>query len=282
MPSTSHYLLSLFAIVLICTASASAGIYIDGDTSDWGISVADNNGSDFSSFDPSLTDLISAREDQNDNAGDSGYLGPRQGGQNYDAELLAVVYQNGTLFGLLVTGQRPDNGSARFAPGDFIIETSAGVYGLEFGGGPGGSGGSTPLLDGAQGSTYTMNGNGYTTGHAYAAAQQTAGSIWQNVNWLNGPISPHRPVQFEVTGSSTQVGMADYIYTLNQNTNQHAVIEFGMDPSIFGGETIESITWRPSCDNDELVASPINVVPEPMTAILLGLGAFLLPARRRR
>ncbi len=269
-------------VIGMCTSSVTADIYVDGNVSDWGFTVGDNNTSVLGSYDGSLDIVAAVTEDQDDTAGDGGYLGPQYGGQNYDAELLAVARQNEQLFVVLVTGQRPDNGLERFAPGDFLIETSGGTYGLEVGGGAGGSGGSSALVSGGQGSTYTLNGHGYTTGHGYAAGQQTAGSIWKDVDWIYDPIASYRPVQFEVTCSSEQVGTADYIYTLNGDTAQHAVIEMSMDPTIFGGEMIESITWRPSCGNDELMASSINVVPEPAAVLLPGIGSVLVLPRRRR
>jgi hypothetical protein len=275
----NHYWSAL--VIGILATSSSAAIQVNGDISDWGITVGDNNTSNFNSFDPTLDILASATEDQSDTAGDGGYLGPQHGGQNYDAELLVVAQQDEELFVLLVTGQRPDNGVARFAPGDFLIQTSGGLYGLEVGGGIGGSGITSPLGTGAPGSTYTLDNHGYTTGHDYTTGAQSAGSIWKEVSWINDPVNSTLPVQFQINSSSVQVGTADYLYTLNQYSSQHAVMELSVNPTMFGGEMVESITWRPSCGNDELTASSINVVPEPAAALLLAAGSLILLPRRR-
>ena len=66
----------------VLSAASASAITIDGNLSDWGVTVADGNNSNFSS--PSATiGLVSAfTEDQNDFAGDSGYVGPNYGGQN--------------------------------------------------------------------------------------------------------------------------------------------------------------------------------------------------------
>ena len=55
----------------------SSTITIDSDMSDWGVTVADNNGSDFSSPNPTIGLVASFTEDSNDFAGDGGYVGPQ-------------------------------------------------------------------------------------------------------------------------------------------------------------------------------------------------------------
>ena len=70
---------------LALSAGAAQAFTVDGNLSDWGVSVVDNNGSDFVvSSDPSILGVHV--EDQNDTAGNGGFLGPNSGGQNYDAE----------------------------------------------------------------------------------------------------------------------------------------------------------------------------------------------------
>jgi len=269
----------ILAVGLAClvfgSAPAFASFIVDGDLSDWGVTVADNNNSVFG-FSTAFSVLGTHLEDQNDNAGDGGALGPNQGGQNYDAEMMAVAVHAGHMYVAVVTGQRPDNGFTRYAPGDIRIETDAGSYGLEVGGGPGGGDG-TLLSTGAFGSTYTLKGNGYTLAHAYANERQTVGSIWGEVTWLMDPINPKEPTQFEITNASEFLGEAEYIYTRDSDTAQHAVIEFAFDLSLFAGQTLESIHWRPSCGNDELDVA----VPEPGALASLLLGGLALVIRRR-
>jgi hypothetical protein len=76
----------LFSLAL-CAAAQAGPIAVDGNVADWGISVGDGNTSNLSA--PAVSGaafFAFAREDQNDLAGDSGYLGPNYGGQNYDVE----------------------------------------------------------------------------------------------------------------------------------------------------------------------------------------------------
>lgn len=274
----ARFLLGLTIAVMTLTSASYADLVVDADLSDWGVTVADNNASTLA-FAPGFELLGSNIEDQDDLAGIGEYVGPNLGGQRYDAELLAVAHQNGKLFVALVSGQRPDNEFKWFAPGDLLIETSAGRYGIEMGGGPGGGPGSL-LNAGAPGSTYILKSNGETLEHHWADGQQTVGSIWRDAEWIPDPIAPAVPTQMSITPASVQVGMADYGYTRDSVTTQHSVIELALDVSMFAGATIEQVAWRPSCGNDELQV-PLNFVPEPPTLALMAGGA-LLGARRSR
>lgn len=264
---------------VFCSTPVFGELIVDGDLSDWGAVVADNNSSVFTlGRDFGLISWM--EEDQNDGNGDGGYLGPNHGGQNYDAELMAAALQGNSLFISIVTGQRPDNGLARYSPGDILIETNAGTYGLEVGGGVGGGLG-TLLEEGAPGSTYLLNNSGYTTSHQDADPQQVTGSIWSDVDWLLDPINPKVPVQFEIDDGSAMLGMSDYAYTRDSQTAQHAVIELSFDTRMFAGQTIETVEWRPACGNDELDLA-VNVTPEPSSLGLLAAGGAALMSRRAR
>ena len=108
--------------------------------------------------------------------------------------------------------------------------------------------------------------------------------MWTDINWIPDPIAPQTDVQMQITGTSTQVGTADYVYTGNTVTNQHAIIELALDISnLLGedGEGLIGIYWSPSCGNDvvqalHLAAIPTTEVPEPGAAFvwLLGVGAI--------
>jgi hypothetical protein len=271
-------LLAACGLLLFLTRGATA-LTIDGSAADWGFSVADNNASTW--VPAGGIGLVSMMlEDSDDLAGDGGSVGPNLGGQNYDAEVLAAAIQGSDLYLVIVSGQRPDNGLQRYAPGDLRIMTSTADYGVEIGGGAGGGAG-TMLVGGEAGSTYTLDSNGFTTAHNAAAPAQTAGSIWQNPTWLLDTIPPQTQTQMQMAGG-THVGDAEYRFTRNTSTTQHSIIELAIPLSLFGGATIESIRWHPACGNDELILET-NFVPEPSTWMLaLAAAAGLVPIVRRK
>lgn len=265
-------------VLLVGALPAFGSLMVDGDFSDWGIVVADNNNSTWNVSGGVTLIGTPMEEDQSDTAGDSGQLGPRQGGQNYDAEFMAVAYEAGRIYLIIVTGQRPDNGFSRFGPGDIRIEGGGVTYGIEVGGGAGGA--NDPIGFGAPGSTYTLNNNGWTTAVNTADAAQTAGSMWSNVNWLDSPVTSAGQPQFEIDGSSTLVPGSEFAYSGNSVTSQHAVIEASFDASLFSPGTSVSFHWRPSCDNDRLDVQTTVPVPEPTTLGILLAGCLML--RRRK
>ncbi|TPW12111.1 MAG: hypothetical protein FD130_1837 [Halothiobacillaceae bacterium] len=196
---------------------------------------------------------------------------------------MAAALQGHTLFITLVSGQRVDNGLQYYSPGDLFFETSSGRYGVEIGGGAGGGAGSA-IYEGDAGSTYTLNSSGYTLSHANAAATQVAGSVWKNGDWILDPLAPSGPVQLKINAGSQLVGTADYIFTRNTVTSQHAIIELALDTRMFNGDLLNSMHWRPSCGNDEMnVRLNLQTVPEPNSLWLMGAGLGLVAwvARRR-
>lgn len=278
-------------LALALSGPAFAGPLIDGKVSDWGITVGDNDTSNFTK--PGVAGTLLNKtfffkvEDDPDRSGDSYFLGPNFGGQNYDAEFMGVAVLDKRLYIAIVTGQRPDNGFARFSPGDIRIVASDGrVYGIEVGGGAGGAAGAGILTqDGSPaGSTYILDANGFTIGHNNDA--RAVGSIWRDPTWLLDPIPPKTEVQMANTGGY-YVGTADYVYTRNGDaTSQHSVIELALDLSIFGDAKALDIYWAPSCGNDVLyVADDLlpTSVPEPGTlaAFAIGLVGWRLVRRRR-
>lgn len=278
------------AAFAISTDALAAPLVIDGSMADWNVILRDSPSStptsQFSTVAaPAGAKLLGyAIEDQNDNNNDA-YLGPHYGGQNYDVEFMAVAYQAGKVFLTIATGQRPDNGLQYYSPGDIrIVDSNNKVYGIEVGGGSGNaSSRQGAITEGASGTTYTLNSNGYTVSVANAATAQTAGSIWSNVNWIASPIPGETAsVQFNAGIGSTKLGNADYIYTRDAITNQHAVIELSFDLSTFNDAHSLDFFWAPSCNNDLLsVHADLSQVPEPVTLALFGLGLLGLASRRR-
>lgn len=301
-------LLCAGAVILLLCAPAQAGFVVDGDLRDWEIV----NNSAHTDWDVPAVSGIGvyttsygfkfkyAREDSSDTAGDSGYIGPNSGGQNYDTEFLAAGVFGSELRISIVTGQRRDNGFERFAPGDLRITMTPGggtevIYGLEIGGGRGGTTGTSVNL-GDPGSTYGLNSSGFTTSHTASATgpigtAHVAGSIWRttDTDWILDPISggtgdkfwpePGKdPVQLQFTGG-TYAGMASaYKYKFGSSLGQKAVIEISIPMSVFGGLAFWSVQWGPSCGND------ILHVPEPASFGILMTGAlgFLGVAGLRR
>jgi hypothetical protein len=271
--------------VAMSAASASA-ITIDGDLSDWGITVADGNNSNFSSPSPTIGLVSSFIEDQNDSAGAGGYVGP-----NYGAEYMGVAVQGNMMYIAIVSGQRPDNGLSNYSPGDIYMTTPVGIVGIEVGGGIGGGAGGL-ITEGDAGSTYNVNSTGHTVSLASTNAAQTAGSVWANANWIQDPIAPASPVQMDTSSAGTQIGNADFAYTRNTQTNQHSVIELALDISNLldeDGNGSIGIHWSPACGNDIVTAlihvtAPITntEVPEPGSALVWLVGVSMIGAMRAR
>jgi hypothetical protein len=272
------------AMVLLASTLASAGtLLVDGSLTDWGIQVldtaanaADKTASNFNEYTGiSGIGLLGWMSEDTNDLTNSLYLGPNNGGQNYDAEFMAAALQGDRLFLAIVSGQRPDNGASNYAPGDIRIETGSGVYGIEVGGGAYGSGDAGLfIVESAPGTTYSLYSSGHTSGVNYLIAQ-VAGSVWRDATWQLDPIAPGEYVQ-QITGG-TEVGTADYHFTRNSFGSQHSIIELSLPVSYIGGlNQILDIYWRPSCGNDELHVGPVHMplpgalVPGLVTLAIVG------------
>ena len=186
-------------VIMACNSGAanSAPLTVDGKLSDWGITLGDNNTSNLSKVAAGVNAIpvtcfaSGVCEDQNDTSNNYA-VGPHYGGQDYDVEFLGIRRQGGRIFIGIASGLRPDNGFNLYGPGDLFLKVNGVAYAIETGGGAGGAAASAaPLTESAPGSTYTLNSNGYTIGHAANAAVQTTGSIWRgnDINYLKDPIA---------------------------------------------------------------------------------------------
>jgi PEP-CTERM motif len=289
--------ITALCFLAMATVATAGPFLIDGSLSDWGVDVQDGNGSNINAYIPVAGVLGWVSEDQNDGAGNGGFLGPNAGGQNYDAEWMGVAQDGGNLYIAIVTGQRPDNTFTMFAPGDIRLEIDGTTFGIEIGGGPGTDNAAyTPIVGSlgnyGEGSTYMLTGTGHTAGYnGYQLPElQTAGSIWNGPAWILDPISPKGPVQVDhqfVGGNAYVDHVGEYVYTLSTVTTQHAIIELSIPFATLGVQSgsVISAHWRPGCGNDELDINGVVHTPEPGTALLLllgGVGLAGIAIRRQR
>jgi hypothetical protein len=207
--------------------AAAASIVVDGNVADWGVVL--HNGGNTTYGGSVYTGVIGGyggagagagligvmspttpgnpngpnAEDTDDRAALSTVVTPWTGGQKYDAEFMAVALdrpvgaslREATISILVVSGLRPDNGSAYFAPGDIRIDGLAGSFGIEVGGGAAHTGGAAVAqqTEASDGWTYDLSrGEGGCIACTLASTPTTAataGSIWKDPTWLMDPLA---------------------------------------------------------------------------------------------
>lgn len=240
--------LALAACLLGGTHAALAGIVVDGNLSDWGITPNPGgtngqpkgtllydgvayNGYQYPTSVPKHGDpvgwwgtgVFDSRaiyyhlEDTSDTSNDY-RVGPLYGGQNYDAEALLVHVSSTEVYIAIATGQRFDNGRTEYAPGDIYIADADGnrLFGIEVGGGVGSSrssGTGRTIEEGDPGTYYKINSDGST--NSVYTSTRPAGSVWKTTNddWKESPSSPSDALtQLKKQGGTYQPPLADYIY----------------------------------------------------------------------
>lgn len=318
-----------FVTTLFClqTSRLDAAVAVDGDLSDWGITLNDNlqlqfqggvvnspsnpgNQGTIDNFLGHGTRLFYHAEDSSDTASKGGFLGPHYGGQDYDGEFLGVMQEGSKLKVAIATGQRPDNGPGTYSPGDLMIVTSNGVFGIEIGGGMGNEGRKSGVAGlGSEGTSYELDSRGTTTSSTNYAGDHTAGTVWFAENtgdWILDAIAGKVPVQLNHENLSVDalVGLVDGLfYNYLEGLGQHAFIELGFDLSLLFGDqsdvTLYSIVWNPACNNDELSvlltdvsyskpdssSGPVESYPNPeptSLAIWAGIGLIVAAKCRSR
>ncbi len=281
----ARLLLALGATALLLPAAASA-ITVDGQIGDWGVSGLENKTADYTGVAGTAWDTSSYRGD--------GFLTPGGGAQNYDTEFLAAHVEGNTLYGVIMTGQRADNGFDRYSPGDIFLEAydanlgSNVLFGIEVGGGAGGAGISSVGL-GDAGTTYLMQSSGYTAGTQ--ATPYLAGDLVRDPNYVGGEPFGNAATGGDmvqmVAGAGTVGTVAEYIYNQDASLGQHAIIEFALDLGVLNlgdAGALKSIRWSPGCGNDPGKAGVSGAVPEPTAALLMTVGMLTvhLGGLRRR
>jgi len=278
--------------LMACSSNIHAAITVDGSLSDWGISLNAQQhlvydagyGYQYSStqnIEKSGQTTINGRtvmydlEDSNDNS-NSYKVGPLYGGQNYDAEALVVSIVGSDLYIGIATGQRPDNGTKAFAPGDICISKGTDVWGIEVGG----QTHTSEIVDGDKGITYKLDASGATLSSTQLNSQ-TAGSIWKGGYWnlgIDGSGNVKTQLNTGGTYGGTYLGMSDYVYRFDSAYGQHAFIELCIpNYQELLGNNLDGATirWAPVCGNDQLdlcVILPSNgppgAVPEPAGVLI--------------
>jgi len=272
---TKMGLLVLAAATFLLRPDLASAITVDGSAADWGVSGLGSNTADYSGVVGTAWESTSFEGD--------GYLTPGGGGQNYDVEFVALTVEANTLYGIVLSGQRTDNGFSNYSPGDVFFTAYDSVLGAD-------------VVFGLEvdGNTYQLNGSGYTTG--VVAGSYAAGTLVRDPGAIAGTpfgnpgTGGNAYAQIGSPGAGTvSLGLVDaFVFNQDASLGQHSVIEFAIALDAFGlgaGSFIKSATWSPSCGNDlGMVNAP--PIPEPNGALLMGAGVLIVGTvqigRRRR
>lgn len=244
-------LLALFGFLLCFGSAHAVTININGDMSDWGISATTGFSTADSVDNPVIDYQNGVHFWEEDGLGNSGYVGPGYGGQDYDIEALYVTSDATNLYIGIITGFFPSGDNYM---GDIAIDLdSDGVY--EYG------------ID-----TSTGNFHSGLTSADWSVPVHFGSST---------PVS----IAAGNTGIPVNIPGSFYYGEMNldgQNTDLYA-IEVAValtDLSWEGHGNFHITQW---CGNDagDLTVAP---VPEPATVILLGIGLLGLAgySRKRR
>lgn len=300
--TTSLTILGILALVGGAVAQATAAINVNGDLSDWGITLdVDKHllydagtydgytgdqpaGSTTSKWGTGTFGGVTIRyhlEDSDDDTDALYRVDPLYGGQNFDAQALVVAHDDSTLYIGIASGQRPDNANpdgdvdaSYYGPGDLLIMTLDNTtypnqwekYGVEVGGGPGAPDPfPSPAMveDGDPGWTYELNGSGYTESSS-KRDDANAGSLWRTSSFSDDWIQGNLGHYTQLQGGE-YVGLVDYAFNFDKSLGQHSFIEMAIpyhDP--WFDAPVRYVRWSPACFNDEVYLCVTLPPPAPV------------------
>lgn len=243
--------LTILMVIVCCVAmfpfSISFAYTIDGNLADWGVTPKKFTNSDWI---PNSGVYYSVEDYEQETAG--GFVDPGWGGQLFDAEAMYFDYDSANIYFAIVTGH-PSGGSNGWKPGDIAFDfkkDGSYEYGIE------------------------------TTG-----SSSKKGTLYSVSSWGSG--------LWGAASDPTQIITATTIYNppdTNLNYNKtyyggdgHYVIEGYMPYSYFGSDWGNDFRmhWTQTCGNDAINLD-VNMVPEPGSIMLLGMGILGLFGLRKK
>lgn len=253
---------------------ASGAITIDGDLSDWGVTLPNVADAPPAAWASAIGAF--AQED--------GLVRPGIGGQNYDVEAMYAAVMGDTLYFALVTGF--DQGGEA---GDILApHYDGGDIFFNFGG----AAGYNVAVRITEADSISSTG----IGNIYTGDFSPSGASYINTNDVMTPqhqvANPWRVDDSAVGGLGvTLVGTTGIAYQNDPTAADHNVYEFALDLSALGlsGAAVGSqgfnVHWTMECGNDYMdwsAPGQLIVIPEPATMTLLGLGLVGIAIRARK